>query len=126
LALVDGATNGANGANGDGAAAKAKAAAPAAPTAPAPAKPAVATPGPAAPAPASAAQVAPAQAPPAPAADAATPGKIVHASPGVRRFARELGVPLGEVTGSGPKNRILKEDIQSFVKQSLSGGASTR
>jgi pyruvate dehydrogenase E2 component (dihydrolipoamide acetyltransferase) len=62
----------------------------------------------------------------APAADGATPGKIVHASPGVRRFARELGVPIGEVTGTGPKNRILKEDIQSFVKQAFSGGATAR
>ena len=55
-------------------------------------------------------------------------GAIAHASPGVRRFARELGVPIGQVTGSGPKNRILKEDIQSFVKQSLStsGGVSAR
>ena len=123
LALVDGASNGANGTNGD-AAAKAKAA-PAAP-APAPAKPAVSVPGPAAPAPASAAQVAPAAAPApsAPAADAGTPGKIVHASPGVRRFARELGVPIGEVTGSGPKGRILKEDVQSFVKQVFSGGGA--
>ncbi len=53
-------------------------------------------------------------------------GAIAHASPGVRRFARELGVPLAEVTGSGPKNRILKEDIQSFVKQAISGGVSAR
>jgi pyruvate dehydrogenase E2 component (dihydrolipoamide acetyltransferase) len=45
-----------------------------------------------------------------------------HASPGVRRFARELGVDLSRVKGSGPKARILKEDIQGFVKQSLSGG----
>jgi pyruvate dehydrogenase E2 component (dihydrolipoamide acetyltransferase) len=53
-------------------------------------------------------------------------GAIAHASPGVRRFARELGVPLGPVTGSGPKGRILKEDIQSFVKQTISGGVSAR
>lgn len=45
-----------------------------------------------------------------------------HASPGVRRFARELGVDLMAVKGSGPKGRILKEDIQNFVKQSLSSG----
>ena len=51
-------------------------------------------------------------------------GVIAHASPGVRRFARELGVPLDQVTGSGPKNRILKEDIESFVKQAISGGVS--
>jgi len=47
-----------------------------------------------------------------------------HASPGVRRFARELGVDLGRVPGTGPKARILKEDIQNFVKQSLAGGGA--
>jgi pyruvate dehydrogenase E2 component (dihydrolipoamide acetyltransferase) len=46
-----------------------------------------------------------------------------HASPGVRRFARELGVDLGYVTGSGPKGRIVKEDVQDFVKRSLAEGA---
>jgi pyruvate dehydrogenase E2 component (dihydrolipoamide acetyltransferase) len=51
---------------------------------------------------------------------------MAHASPGVRRFARELGVTLTQVTGTGPKGRILKEDIESFVKQSLAGGASAR
>lgn len=45
-----------------------------------------------------------------------------HASPAVRRFSRELGVDLSEVSGSGSKGRITKEDVQSFVKQSLSGG----
>jgi len=43
-----------------------------------------------------------------------------HASPSVRRFARELGVDLGRVKGSGPKERILKEDIAGFVKGALS------
>jgi pyruvate dehydrogenase E2 component (dihydrolipoamide acetyltransferase) len=47
---------------------------------------------------------------------------MAHAGPATRRFARELGVSLGQVTGSGPKGRILKEDIQAFVKQSLAGG----
>ena len=53
-----------------------------------------------------------------------------HASPSVRRFARELGVDLGRVKGSGPKQRILKEDIAGFVKTALvqpsgaSGGAA--
>ena len=46
-----------------------------------------------------------------------------HASPGVRRFARELGVDLGQVNGSGPKNRILKEDVQAFVKDAMHSGA---
>jgi pyruvate dehydrogenase E2 component (dihydrolipoamide acetyltransferase) len=45
-----------------------------------------------------------------------------HASPGVRRFARELGVDLAKIKGSGPKGRILKEDIQNFVKSAVSGG----
>jgi pyruvate dehydrogenase E2 component (dihydrolipoyllysine-residue acetyltransferase) len=43
-----------------------------------------------------------------------------HASPSVRRFARELGVTLSLITGSGPKQRILKEDVQAFVKAELS------
>jgi len=44
-----------------------------------------------------------------------------HASPSVRRFARELGVDLGLVYGKGPKGRILKEDIKAFTKSMLSG-----
>jgi pyruvate dehydrogenase E2 component (dihydrolipoamide acetyltransferase) len=48
-----------------------------------------------------------------------------HASPGVRRFARELGVDLGQITGTGPKSRILKEDIQAFVKRSMQGGGAS-
>ena len=51
-------------------------------------------------------------------------GTPAHASPGVRRFARELGVDLARVTGTGPKARILKEDIQGFVKGALAGGAA--
>jgi len=43
-----------------------------------------------------------------------------HASPAVRRFARELGVDLSKVKGSGPKARILKDDVQAFVKGALS------
>jgi len=46
-----------------------------------------------------------------------------HASPAVRRFARELGVDLYHVPGSGPKGRILKEDVQAFVKRTLQEGA---
>ncbi|MCG8383116.1 MAG: dihydrolipoyllysine-residue acetyltransferase [Gammaproteobacteria bacterium] len=47
--------------------------------------------------------------------------KKAHASPSVRRFARELGADVSLITGSGPKGRILKEDVQAFVKQALSG-----
>src|SRR5260221_1267487 len=44
-----------------------------------------------------------------------------HASPSVRKFARELGVDLAQVQGSGPKGRILHTDVQAFVKGALSG-----
>ncbi|MGY0589466.1 MAG: dihydrolipoyllysine-residue acetyltransferase [Paraglaciecola chathamensis] len=44
----------------------------------------------------------------------------VHASPSVRRVAREFGVDLTQVKGTGPKNRVLKEDVQSYVKYELS------
>jgi len=44
-----------------------------------------------------------------------------HASPSVRRFARELGVDLGLVYGTGPKNRILKDDVKAFTKSIMSG-----
>ncbi len=47
-------------------------------------------------------------------------GKAAHASPSVRKFARELGVNLKLVKGSGPKNRILQEDVQAYVKGELS------
>ncbi len=47
-----------------------------------------------------------------------------HASPSIRKFARELGVDLSQVHGSGRKDRITKEDVQEFVKQALGGTAS--
>ena len=47
-----------------------------------------------------------------------------HASPSIRKFARELGVDLSHVLGSGRKQRITKEDVQEFVKQALGGIAS--
>ena len=47
-----------------------------------------------------------------------------HASPSIRKFARELGVDLSRVRGSGRKQRITKEDVQEFVKQTLGGIAS--
>jgi len=61
------------------------------------------------------------------AAAAVTPGvgNKSHASPSVRKYARELGVDLSRVVGSGPKGRILQEDIQNFVKAALAGGAAT-
>jgi pyruvate dehydrogenase E2 component (dihydrolipoamide acetyltransferase) len=49
-------------------------------------------------------------------------GRKPHASPAVRRFARELGVDLAQVKGSGPKGRVRKDDVQGFVKQALSAG----
>jgi pyruvate dehydrogenase E2 component (dihydrolipoamide acetyltransferase) len=59
---------------------------------------------------------------PAPAASAAINEEgfsRAHASPSVRRFARELGVDLGRLKGTGPKERILKEDVTGFVKSAL-------
>ncbi len=55
----------------------------------------------------------PAMPPHAPGAPSAS---LPHASPSIRRFARELGVPLEQVKGSGPKGRITQQDVQSFVK----------
>jgi len=46
---------------------------------------------------------------------------VAHASPSIRKFARELGVDLGRVTGSGSKQRITKEDIHAFVKSIMTG-----
>ena len=47
------------------------------------------------------------------------PGQLPHASPSVRKFARELGVNLSKVKGSGPKERITADDVRGFVKQAL-------
>ncbi len=52
-------------------------------------------------------------------------GRTSHASPTVRRFARELGVDLRQVKGLGPKSRILKADVQGFVKQTLARTADS-
>ena len=101
-----------------GAPAAAPAAAPPA-TAPSPAPAAATAPAPA-PAVAPSTVDRPAPVPPAP-GPAGTPP---HASPGVRRFARELGVDLARVKGSGPKGRIVKEDVQGFVKSALAGGGA--
>ncbi|WP_035382597.1 dihydrolipoyllysine-residue acetyltransferase [Ferriphaselus sp. R-1] len=92
------------------------AAAPAA-SAPAPAAPTPAPVQAAAPAPV-AAPAAPVTAPVASAPSAAPVGKS-HASPSIRRFARELGVDLSLVKGSAPKGRITKDDVQNYVKAAL-------
>ena len=92
-----------------------------------------ATPSPA-PAPAAAPAVAAAATPPAVASVVAAPAAhnpttapvgLPHASPSVRKFARELGVPLAEVKGSGLKGRITAEDIQSFTKSVMAGAVQT-
>ncbi|WP_348697349.1 dihydrolipoyllysine-residue acetyltransferase [Duganella fentianensis] len=82
----------------------------------------------AAPAAAPAAASAPASAPVAAAAPAAAASqgsvqtsKLAHASPSIRKFARELGVDLGKVPGSGPKGRITQLDVQNFVKGVMAG-----
>ena len=87
-----------------------------------------------------AAAPAPAEAPkpvaaPAPAPAAAAPAPVAapapaasgkaHASPSVRQYARELGVDITAVGGTGEKGRITKEDVQNFVKQALSAPAAT-
>ena len=89
----------------------------------------------AAPAPATATASAPA---PAAAADKTVPtaalpaheptaakGVLPHASPTIRKLARELGVPLEEVKGSGPKGRITQEDVHGFVKRVMAGSVQT-
>lgn len=60
----------------------------------------------------------PAPAEPAPASD-------VHAGPAVRKLAREMGVDLSRVTATGPKGRILKDDVHAWVKQALASGSSS-
>ncbi len=51
------------------------------------------------------------------------PGAVSHATPSVRAYARELGVDLAQVEGSGPKGRILKEDVQALVKKAMKAAA---
>ena len=65
--------------------------------------------------------------PPAPDAGesaSGAPAPIPHASPSVRKFARELGVELSLVKGSGPKGRIVQADVQGFVKGAIAGGGA--
>lgn len=96
--------------------------------APAPEAPAAKAPAPKSDAaPAAAAAPAP-QAAPAKAAPSAAPvtsaGGEVHAGPAVRKLARELGVDLAQVTGTGGRGRIVQEDVQAYVKARLSGSAA--
>jgi pyruvate dehydrogenase E2 component (dihydrolipoamide acetyltransferase) len=51
-------------------------------------------------------------------------GPVPHASPAIRRFARELGVELQRVRGSGPNGRIVRDDVQAFVKTALTAGTA--
>ena len=53
-------------------------------------------------------------------------GSLPHASPSIRKLARELGVPLAEVPGSGPKGRITQLDVQGFVQRVMAGTATTQ
>jgi pyruvate dehydrogenase E2 component (dihydrolipoyllysine-residue acetyltransferase) len=58
------------------------------------------------------------------AAGAVVQGTPVHASPAIRRFARELGVDLSRVQGSGPNSRITRDDVQGFVKTAIASPAA--
>ena len=76
------------------------------------------------PAPAPAAKPAPAPAAKAAPAPSPTSSSSAHASPSVRRFARELGADLAQMNGSGRKGRITKDDVKGYVKGVLSSGAT--
>ena len=101
----------------EGAAAPAQASTPAAAAAPVAAQASAPAPAPAA---ATATAPVPAHQPSTP-----TPG-LPHASPSVRKFARELGVPLAEVKGTGIKGRITQEDVAAFTRQVMSGALQTQ
>ncbi|MFM8901716.1 MAG: dihydrolipoyllysine-residue acetyltransferase, partial [Burkholderiales bacterium] len=75
-------------------------------------------------APAAAERVAPTAALPAHEPTAAK-GVLPHASPSIRKLARELGVPLAEVKGTGPKGRITQSDLHGFVKGVMAGSVQT-
>ena len=107
---------------GSAASASAPAAAPAASAPAAATASAAAASAPAAPASAPAA----AQAQPAHQPTAAPSTSLPHASPSVRKFARELGVPLAELKGSGPKGRITQDDVQGFTKAVMAGDSRTQ
>ncbi|HEX7339458.1 MAG TPA: dihydrolipoyllysine-residue acetyltransferase [Rhodanobacteraceae bacterium] len=75
-----------------------------------------------APAPVAAAST-PVRKPPVEAGGVTMPGDPPYASPAVRAFARELGVDINQVQGSGRKNRITREDVQDYIKHALASGA---
>ena len=100
--------------------APAQASTPAAASAPAAAAPVAAQASAPAPAAATATAPVPAHQPSTP-----TPG-LPHASPSVRKFARELGVPLAEVKGTGIKGRITQDDVAAFTRQVMSGALQTQ
>jgi 2-oxoglutarate dehydrogenase E2 component (dihydrolipoamide succinyltransferase) len=112
----------------DGAASPAASASAPTPAAPAPAKPAAAAPAPSAPAPAptkaTAPPPAPAQSAPAPAASSSSSSgtERIHSSPLVRRLAKEHGVDLSSVEGTGAGGRITKQDIEAAIAESSSSG----
>ncbi len=90
-----------------------------------PAEPvAEAQPAPAEPAPPAPVSPAPSSAPRTVQSSAPASGGKAHASPSVRRFARELGVDLTALQGSAPKGRITKEDVQNYVKAIMSSGGA--
>lgn len=66
------------------------------------------------------------EAEPRPSAPAPKAAGVVYASPAIRRYARTLGVNLEIVTGTGPKGRIQREDVEAFVKRTLSVPPSTQ
>jgi pyruvate dehydrogenase E2 component (dihydrolipoamide acetyltransferase) len=104
----------------EGAAAPAEAPKAAAPAAPAPKVANVEVPPPSRPVPEVPKPIAPQHTPnPVAARVEFAPGKNPHASPSVRKFARELGADLTRVTGSGPKGRIGKEDVTAWIKNEL-------
>ncbi len=63
---------------------------------------------------------------PRPSAPESKPANLVYASPAIRRYARTLGVNLDAVTGTGPKGRIQREDVEAFVKRTLTAPTSTQ